>query len=244
MNFTLKVESKGTKTMNKIADIRRVEFVLVVDKHNPILLNPEFLKAEGIIPSNWELTGPPTYIQGTALIGFQNGIYIAHQGSVIAFFEDTRTKQLQNIELPQIVQNYIEVFPQENYQAVGLNLEGNTTFNIQQEARTYLLETLQNPNYWQRDNENIVQAIVNFIYKIDRGQLTLTVRNTELKRSAEESIPVILFAANFNRDVAGVPDKDRFDILSQIIRNWQTDIDTYHEIVNNRFLSKKVKQFV
>ena len=230
--------------MNKIADIRRVEFVLAVDKHNPILLNPEFLKTEGIIPSDWELTQPPTYIQGTALVVFQNGIYIAHQGNVIAFFEDTRTKQLENLEVPQIVQNYVEVFPNENYRAVGLNLEAHTTFDTQEEARNYLLETLQNPQHLHESNEDIVQTIVNFIYKIDRGQLTLTVRNTELKPSAEESIPVILFAANFNRDVAGVPDQERFDILSQIITSWQTDIDTYQKIINNRFLSNKVKQFV
>lgn len=230
--------------MNKIAEIRRVEFVLAVDKHNPILLNPEFLKAEGIIPSDWQLTESPTYIQGTALVVFQNKICIAHQGNIIAFFEDTRTKHLQNLEVPQIVQNYIEVFPYENYRAAGLNLEGHTTFDIQEEARNYLLETLQNSNYLHEPDEDIVQAIVNFIYKINRGQLTLTVRNTELKRSATESIPVILFAANFNRDIAGVPDKERFDILSQIIKNWQTDIDTYQKIINNRFLSNKVKQFV
>lgn len=244
MNSTSKVESKRKKSMNKIADIRRVEFVLAVDKHNPILFNPEFLKAEGIIPNDWELTEPPTYIQGTALVVFQNGIYIAHQGNIIAFFEDTRTKHLENLEVPQIVQNYVELFPDENYRAVGLNLEGHTTFNIQEEARNYLLETLQNPNYLHELDEDIVQTIVNFIYKIDRGQLTLTVRNTELKRSAEESIPVILFAANFNRNVTELPNEERFNILSQTIRNWQTDIDTYQEIINNRFLNNKVKQFV
>lgn len=230
--------------MNKIADIRRVEFVLAVDKHNPILFNPEFLKAEGIIPSDWELTEPPTYIQGTALVVFKNGIYIAHQGNVIAFFEDTRTKQLENLEVPQIVQNYVEVFPNENYRAVGLNLEAHTTFDLQEEARNYLLGTLHNPNHLHESDEDIVQAIVNFIYKIDRGQLTLTVRNTELKRSATISIPVILFAANFNRDVAEVSEQERFDIVSQILTNWQTDIDTYLEIINNRFLSNKFKQLV
>lgn len=230
--------------MNKVADIRRVEFVLVVDKHNPILFNPEFLKAEGIIPSDWELTEPPTYIQGAALVVFQNGIYIAHQGNVIAFFEDTRTKHLENLEVPQIVQNYVEVFPDDNYRAVGLNLEAHTSFDLQEDARNYLLETIQNPNHLHESDEDIVQAIVNFIYKIDRGQITLTVRNTELKRSVEESIPVILFAANFNRDVAGFPAQERFGILSQIIRNWQTDINTYQEIINNRFLSNKFKQLV
>jgi len=229
--------------MSRTIDIRQVEFVLAVDKHNPILLNPEFLKAEEIIPSDWELTQSPTYIQGTALVVFRNGIYIAHQGNVIAFFEDTRAKDFENLEVPQIVQNYVERFPQENYRAVGLNLEGHTTFNRQEEARNYLLRTIHNPNHLHESNEDIVQAIVNFIYNIDRGQLTLTIRNTELKPSAEESIPVILFAANFHRDIAEISEKERLHFLSQVIRDWQTDIETYREIVTNKFLKQEVGQF-
>jgi hypothetical protein len=227
--------------MNKTVDIRHVEFVLAVEKHNPIILNPEFLKAKGIVPIDWELAQPPTYIDGTALIAFQNGIYIAHQGNIVAFFEDARAKNLDKLEVPQIAHRYIEMLPQENYQAVGINLEGHTTFDTQDRARNYLLETLLNSARSHSCDRDIVQAVVNFIYKLDRGRLTLTVRNTALNLSEEESIAVILFSANFNRNLAEVIEEERLHVLFQILENWQTDIETYKAFVNNRFLKQEAE---
>lgn len=225
--------------MSGTVDMRQFELVLVVEKHNPIPLNPEFLKVKGIIPYHWEVAQPPTYTEGVALCVFQNGVYIAHRGNVIAFFEDARAKSLEELEVPEIVHGYVERFPQESYQAVGLNLEGHTTFDGQDMARSYLQETLLSGDRPHQSDQNLVQAIANFIYKLDRGVLTLTVRNTELKLSETENIPVILFAANFHRDLAEIPVEERLSVLSQTIKNWQLDVETYQEIVNKRFLEQK-----
>jgi hypothetical protein len=228
--------------MNKAVEIRQFEFVLAVDKHNPILLNPELLRAKDVIPIDWELVQPPTYENGTALVAFQNGVYLAHQGTIIAFFEDTRAKSLENLEVPQIVHKYLERFPQENYRAVGLNLEGHTTFDTQDRARDYLFETLLNPDRSHESDQNLIQTITNFIYKLDRGVLTLTVRNTELQASETERIPVILFAANFHREVSELPEEERRQVSFQIINNWQTDVETYKDIVNSKFLGQNIEQ--
>jgi hypothetical protein len=240
--FLKKLKVEVQNLMNKILDIRQVEFVLAVDKHNPILLNPEFLKSRDVIPVDWELAQPPTYTNGTALVAFQNGIYLAHQGTIIAFFEDTRAKSLENLKVPEIVCKYIKSFPQEHYRAIGLNLEGHTTFDTQDQARDYLFETLLNSEHLHESDQSLVQAVSNFIYKLDRGVLTLTVRNTGLQISETENIPVILFAANFHRDIAEIPEEERLQALPQIINNWPIDIATYQDIVNNKFLGQNIKQ--
>jgi hypothetical protein len=230
--------------MNRTVEMRQFELVLVVEKHNPILLNPEFLKVKGIIPYHWELAQPPTYVEGVALCVFQNGVYIAHRGNVIAFFEDARAKSLEALEVPEIVQRYVERFPQENYQAVGLNLEGHTTFDNQDRARSYLHETLSSLDRFHESDQNLVQAITNLIYKLDRGVLTLTIRNTGLQVSETETTPVILFAANFHRDLAKILVEERLSVLSQTIKNWQLDVETYQEIVNKRFLEQKAAKLL
>jgi hypothetical protein len=222
--------------MSKNVDIRQVEIVLAVEKHNPILLNPEFLKAKGIVPSNWELNQPPTYTEGIALLAFENGVCIVHRGSVLAFFEDTRTKELKTLEVPQIACRYIEKIPQENYQAVGLNLEGHAAFDTQDAARDSLLKVFFKSVYSHESDQRIVQASTNFIYKLDECVLTLTVKNTGLKISETENIPVILFAANFHRDIAEIPREEHAQTLFQSIDNWQADIKIYKDIVRNKFL--------
>jgi hypothetical protein len=223
--------------MNRTVDMRQFELVLVVEKHNPILLNPEFLKVKGIIPYHWELAQPPTYAEGVALTVFQNGVYIAHRGNAIAFFEDVRAKSLDELEVPEVVYKYVERLPQESYQAVGLNLEGHTLFDEQDTARSYLQEMLFNGDRPHPSDRDLVQAIANFIYKIDRGVMTLTVRNTELQLSETEQTPVLLFAANFHRDVSKIPEAERVQELSETIENWQDDVETYQDIVNNKFLA-------
>jgi hypothetical protein len=224
--------------MSRTVDLRQFELVLVVEKHNPLLLNPEFLKVKGIIPYHWELAQPPTYNEGVALTVFQNGVYIAHRGNAIAFFEDARAKTLDELEVPEVVYRYIEKLPQENYQAVGLNLEGHTLFDSQDTARSYLQEILSSGDRPHPSDHNLVQAIASFIYKLDRGVLTLTVRNTDLQLSETEQVPVLLFAANFHRDLSKLPDSERVHELSEIIENWQDDVETYQDIVNNKFLAQ------
>lgn len=230
--------------MNRTLDIRQVEFVLAVKDSNSLILNPEFLKDNSIVPIDWELAQPPTYSENMTLVSFQNGIYILHQAGLIAFLEDTRGKSVETLEVPEIVHKYVDSLPEVNYQAVGINLEGHTTFNSQNRARNYLLETLLNPGHRHKYDQDIVQAALNFSYKLDRGLFTLTVRNTGLKVSEEESIAVILFAANFHRDIVGIPKEGRLHLLSQILDNWQADIEVYQEIANNRFLKQEVEQLV
>lgn len=230
--------------MNKTVDIQRLEFVLAVKDHNLTISIPEFLKDSGIVPIHWKLAQPPTYTEDMALIAFQNGVYVLHQSNLVAFLENTSTKTSEELEVPQLVHRYLERFPQVNYQAVGMNLEGYTPFDTKDRARNYLLETLLTSNRRHESDRDIVQAVANFTYRLDRGLLTLTIRNTALELSKEESLAVIMFSANFHRDIARIPEEERLHILSQVIENWQTDVETYQEIVNKRFLEKEVEQFV
>lgn len=242
--YLKKLKVKVKSLMNKTVNIQQLEVVLVVKEHNPKSLNLEFLKDTGIIPIDWELAQPPTCTEDIALVSFQNGVYIVHQGDIVTFLEDTRSKGSGEVEVPQIAHKYVERLPQVNYQSVGINPKGYAAFNNNGEARKYLLETLLPPDRWHESERKIVQAVVNFVYNLDRGLFNLTVKNTALELSEEKVIPIVSFSGNFHRDIARIPEEDRFQVLSQIIENWQTDIETYREIVNKRFLEREVEQLV
>lgn len=230
--------------MNRTVDIQRLEFVLAVRDHNSTVLNPEFLKDSGIVPNDWELAQPPARSEDKVLVAFQNGVYILHQSNLVAFLENTSIKTAEELEVPQLIHRYLKRFPQVNYQAVGMNLEGYTAFDTKDRALNYLLETFLTSNRQHESDQDIVQAVTNFTYKLDRGLLTLTIRNTVLELPEEASLPVIMFSANFHRDIAGLPHTERLHVLSQIIENWQTDVEHYQEIVNERFLKTAVEQLV
>lgn len=82
------------------------------------------------------------------------------------------------------------------------------------------------------------RVIVNFIYKSDRGVLSLTVCNTELELSESKHVPALLFAANFHRDLSKIHEAERVQTLSEIIENREDDVDTHQDIVDDKFLAE------
>lgn len=225
--------------MNKTIDIRQVEFVLVIENHSPATLNLDFLKDEGVVPADWQLAQPPTHTENMVLVPFQNGIYLLHQGNIVAFMEDARTKPLETLEVPHLMHRYLERFAQANYQAVGLNLEGHATFDTQEQARNHLIKTTLVDSQHESD-QKMVQGVLNFIYKLNQGTLTLTVKNTALTRSEDDSVPVLLFAANFHRNLSGT-NEERVQAASQVTKHWRNDVETYRKIADKQFL-KKIEQ--
>lgn len=47
--------------MSASVDLQELAIVLTAKNHNPSILNPDFLKCSGIIPSEWELSRQPLY---------------------------------------------------------------------------------------------------------------------------------------------------------------------------------------
>jgi hypothetical protein len=231
--------------MDRAISIRQVEFVLEADKHNPLLSNSEFLKTEGIVPTEWKVSEIPTYMNIIAMtaplkeLSFRNGISIVHQSNRINFFEDTRTKNIEDLELPQIISRYIEKLPQDNYQTVSISISGYASFNTQNEARNCLLEALLNPNNQHETDRCIVQARVNFYYQFNRGRLSLMIQDGMLDLPNRQWVSALIFSACFPpQSISRTPEGGQLHVLSQINENWQIDIRTYKEIVGNKFLKR------
>lgn len=52
----------------------------------------------------------------------------------------------------------------------------------------------------------------------------------------DKLLPVALFSANFHRDLIGDNKKKRLDQLVKSIDNWENDLKTFKELVNEKFL--------
>lgn len=233
--------------MNKTIDVQHVEIVfsVPVGQSRPTVLSSDFLKAEGVVPADWEVAQFPTYTKGTAEdvsrteIPFQNGICITYQSYGIAFLEDLRDKKPENSEISQVADRYIRKFPQEDYGTVSINLEGHAVFDTQDEMQSYLAEHLLNPNNRHETDQNIPYISFHFSYCLGRCLLMLNIRSI-----SKQDVVRLEFSAHFYyhhlfHRLSGLAKDEELRVLSQTINNWQTDLDTYREIVNKRFLSQK-----
>ena len=70
--------------------------------------------------------------------------------------------------------------------------------------------------------------------------MNLTINEGLLQVSEEKSVPAVLFSGNFDYQIAGTEPEVRLQDLQQILQNWKINLETYKELINNKFLSNKI----
>ncbi|MFB2983082.1 hypothetical protein [Microseira sp. BLCC-F43] len=221
-------------------DIHELSIVLAIGNHNQAILTLDFLKGGGIVPADWELQRPPVLTVGSAQVIFKNGVNIVASSQTVTFSESLDRKILEDVEIARVAGKYVSTLPNLDYLAIGINPKYFATFENQPDgARKFINETLLSPGAWQNIGPAPVQARVDLIYTLEGRQLRLLVAEAGLQLPDKQQIPAVLFAGNFNYDLDGESGEARVRSLHQRLANWQADLETYRDIVNNKFLAKK-----
>jgi hypothetical protein len=158
--------------MQKSLNIQELTIVVVAKNHNPTILNPDFLKHNGIVSKNWELARPPLCAEPVSQVVYKNGINIVAQFEKVIFTEMIRGGKEQ-IRIPSIASKYVETLPHVDYQAVGINPKGDVFFT-KGELDGFFWNRLIRPGRWSKFKEETAQVGVRFIYPTRDGSLTLT----------------------------------------------------------------------
>lgn len=220
------------------------ELVIVIAAKNlsPTILNPDFLKYSGIVPADWELARQPIFTNSVVSVVFQNGISIVAEPQRVMFMEVIEGKAASSVAVPGIARKYVQTLPNVEYQAMGLNPRGFVAFENQQDAASkYLAETLLSPGGWQQVGTAPVRNTINYAYTLERRLFNLSVSEAAMRQQDETTTPIVLFSGNFSYELAGNTGSEKLISLYQALENWQADLETYKDIVNNKFLSFKVE---
>jgi len=230
--------------MNKTLEIQELAIVVVAKNHNPTLLNPDFLKCSGIIPAEWELARQPVYTNQVAQLVFQNGLSLVAQADRIIFLEELGSKAPDEIQTPPLAYQYLQALPHGDYQAVGINTRGYVAFPGESEgAHQYLFNTLFAPGPWQEMGTEPVRAGVNLVYTFERNRLHLSINAAAMQLPEQAQVPVVVFGGNFDYDLTALPESDRLGEIKPILDHWQTDLETYRNVVH-QFLEKDVPTLI
>lgn len=225
--------------MNQSLITQEFGIIIAAKNYNPTLLNPDFLKYSGIVPTEWELARQPISTPNVSQVAFTNGVMIVAEPTRVIFIEAVEGKSTGELVVANIAKKYVQTLPNIEYEAVGLNPRSYMTFDQQQDAaRQYLAETLLSPGAWQEVGTTPVRATLNLVYTIDRCPFYLTVSEAALRNPDETSTPIVLFNGSFSYEVKSEAVPERIKNLHQIIDNWQVDFATYQEIISTKFMAK------
>lgn len=221
--------------MQNTLNIQEVAIAFAAKDLNPTVFNPDFLKYSDIIPSDWELARPPAYTNRLAQLMFNNGIGMVAQPDQLVLVESIGSKDLNDVQVAEIACRCVATLSKVNYQAVGINSTGFIICDSDAEAHQYLCQNLLAPGAWQKFGEARMNAGVQLSYTLKRGQLNLNINQATLK-GPEQSVPAILFSANFNYPIVHNSQLERLADLQQVIRGWQGNIVTYRQLIQEKFL--------
>ncbi|MEJ1934789.1 hypothetical protein WDZ92_31705, partial [Nostoc sp. NIES-2111] len=192
--------------------------IIAAKNHTPTVLNPDFLKYSGIVPTQWELARQPIYTQSVSQVAFTNGIVIVAEPARVIFIEAIEDKAIAEITIAEIAKKYVQTLPNVEYEAVGINPRSYITFDQQQDtARQYITNTLLSTGAWQEIGNAPVRATLNLAYTLERCPLYLTVSEAALRNPDETSTPIVLFNGSFSYQVTGETASERIADLHQII---------------------------
>ena len=209
--------------------------MVVARNHKPSILNPDFLRYNKIVPPDWELAGPPVCLEPMAQVAYTNSVKIVSHLDKIIFTETLRGKKTKDISIPTIAKRYIEILPHVEYRAVGINSKGHAIFQDEAAIEKFIFETLLAPGPWQQFAAAKPKAGLKLVYVIGDCHLTLTVEEGKLQLP-DKVLPVALFSANFHHELSEENQTPRLDHLFKSIDNWENDLETFKELVNDRFL--------
>jgi len=230
--------------MSQKLTVQEFGIVIAVKNHKPTILNPDFLKYSGIVPSEWELARQPVFTNNVVQIAYTSGVNIIAEPSRIMFLEAVEGKELTEVKIPEIVRKYVQSLPNLEYEAVGLNPRSHITFEQQQDAGKYLSKTLLAPGEWQEIGQAKVRASLNLVYSLERSPFYLSINEAAIRQEDETMTPIVMFNGSFSYELVGENSSERLLHLQQAIDNWQLDIEIYQEIINKNFIDEKVESFM
>jgi hypothetical protein len=171
--------------------------------------------------------------QQVSQVSYQNGVSILSYPDRTVLVEALSDKDNDAVEIPKIARRYSEVLRNMDYQAIGVNFRGYSSFPGEGEAaHNYMCKTLLSPGAWQQVGTQPMRAGLNLVYTFERNQLNLSVQEAMLQLPEQERLPVVLFTANFETQLQAATEAERLGQVQNALEGWRKDLATYQEVVS------------
>ncbi|MEL7355613.1 MAG: hypothetical protein AAFN40_03505 [Cyanobacteria bacterium J06560_6] len=231
-------QSSSQKEEAELKAIQEIAIVVIAKGLNPTSFTPDFLVHSGIIPADWLLAQKPVVNQQMAQIVFQNGISLTAQPGKVTFSESIDTKTDEELLVAKLADKYIEVLPQANYVALGINPQKVEVFNERpQDVQTFMTKTLLQPNSWQDMGTQPMQASCNLFYQLENCRLQLSLNPTELRLPNDARVPGLLFSGNYHYELAAEGTEARTQEIRKALSCWQANLSDYRALIEDKFLA-------
>jgi hypothetical protein len=214
------------------------EIIIEISTQNQVLalVNFDLLRNSNVIPEKWKLCENPIQDINLSQLSFANGITLICNSSSIYLIEKISNWKKNRPNYIDFLLNLILKFPNIEFNEMSFSINGHASFGSNvAKVHDFITTKLLSPGPWQDFGNPPVFAKINYLYRLDRKRLDLTVQEGVYQESDNEEL-VVYFSGKFNYIINSLScDEKRTSILAFIPESYD-DIGLYEELVLDKFL--------
>ena len=189
-----------------------VNVVILAKSHNPSILNPDFLRINDIVPSDWEakevLTTP-----AFATVRYPASVVFLLDQSRLEVKKECDTSFQDNYDVHNFAARYVKVLPHVSYTSVGLNWHVSVETD---NPERFIIERFVRPEAWKESGIELMQSSVKLSFQSEKGFCNVNFSPGKAKIPEREYYPAVIINVNFHYDGPFTPDQ-----IDVILKEWK-----------------------
>ena len=173
--------------------------VVVANRHNPSILNPDWLSRMKIVDAEWETAEPIIVTPAFARCAYSNDVEIALDPGKLTV-NLSRDKRELSSELPKIAGRYVRTLKHVPYKHQGNNFRFSADMpNVVSALKNGMIR----PGSWSLENMSRIRTV--FRYSCEDSKINLSVESDVAKPEGNNgrNVDVLILDFNYHRECEG-----------------------------------------
>lgn len=185
--------------------------VVTADSHNPSILNPYFLEANGIVPSSWEVVETITTAP-VSMVNYNNGIHWTVDHSRLSVTENCKSSFKDDYLVYDLAKAYLKKLPHVPYRSLGLNCVVSVK---QVDPEQWITHRFLKSGPWFEDGPKVIHMMPSFA--LDAGDAVCILKFETRQFTSSRGEPQTAVIVNSNIHHSGPLDLNK---LLMAIDRW------------------------
>lgn len=208
--------------MDKQLQFGQLDIVVIAQKHNPSILNPDFLLRNKIVQEDWGWEADTNSTLSTpqfSQVSYTCGVSIQAVMERLIF---TSKSAVHFDAVCAVAVAYVNTLPHVSYTAFGINPTGHVLAASAAEAVSFLLGKVMRGEAFRSFAGGPSGGECAYIFNLEGCRLSLKITCGAVGPKSERK-PCMIFNGNFHRDLLGEDVDDRLRDLISGIKGWSKD---------------------
>ncbi|MBW2095696.1 MAG: hypothetical protein JRI80_12490 [Deltaproteobacteria bacterium] len=211
--------------MQKGFDFTELSIVILAENHNPTILNPDFLKFNGIVPKEWVVSKPPLCAHPISQVEYENGMRITAELNKLIFFTPKFANNHFDRNISDVAKRYVETLRHVNYKAVGINPRGHFSFDNAEALTNYFANKLLCKGAWADFCGGVRSVSIKLRYELESAVYNIGLDQASLRSGKSRENNLLSISGNFHHDIGSKYNVDSYRAVCKIIDNMGFDLD-------------------